>query len=162
MAKQNDHNDHVDDDQLGSAEYASRFLDPDRAELDLWMRGLFRGLGWTTAHRDIGDYGELWQYPGSFAGQELNPIDALHASGIEPMEAGATAGPTPIVHLHTCGVHNGCPDHRSVDRQLSWDSPELPAVLRELQQHADALDTGAMMQCWAFGSCGRTARERPW
>uniref|UniRef100_UPI003F490633 hypothetical protein n=1 Tax=Amycolatopsis sp. CA-096443 TaxID=3239919 RepID=UPI003F490633 len=157
-----DPDEQTEEDRLSPEDYAQRFLAPHRSALDLAVRAMFRGRGWVTPHRDSGGLGEGWEYPGSFGSREINPIDELFRLGLEPLEVGVTAGPEPTVHAHACGVHDGCPQHRSAEHRLPFDSPELPALLSDLEQHAAAIDADAVAGCLAFGPCGREGRERPW
>ncbi|GAB3162309.1 hypothetical protein GCM10027258_81190 [Amycolatopsis stemonae] len=150
----------VDDpDALTDDEYAQRYLFPHRAALDLRVRALLRGRGWTSRHSDDEALGEKWVYAGSFGGR--SPNYGLEC-GIEPLGLGVEAGPPAMLRVHDCGVYQGCDAHASTAHTIPADAVDLADLLDALERQARAVDPAAVAECVVFGACGRRGRERAW
>jgi hypothetical protein len=150
----------VDDpDALTDAEYAARYLHPERADLDLRVRALLRARGgWTSRRSDDAELGEKWFYDASFGGRTPN---YFLGCGIEPLGLGVEVGPPAVLRVHGCGVHTGCDLHASVELRVLF-TDVLPDVLGELERRAGTVDAAAVAECVVFGACGQLGRERVW
>jgi hypothetical protein len=64
------------------------------------------------------------------------------------------------VEISTCGVADGCPEHRRHDHTLTTttDLADLAAELSRWEAHAAALDPAGIADCLTFGHFGRSHR----
>lgn len=131
---------------------------------------LLESRGWSNTatepeeHLRPDDY--VWEFGTPFSsmdGEEPHDDNAPRQATCHIREAEDPTAPAEEIALETAGNWQGCDEHRPREYAIAMTSAELeylPAVLDQIEQHAQTLDLQPLLECLRTGPCAEQVRQR--